>query len=167
MRAAVHGMLCCLAALWSACLSEVHAERPAAGPGCVAASCEGEAPPQIAAERSVTGAALERCGTSPPTGFYRDGYCRTGPEDLGTHTVCAAVTDEFLAYTLAQGNDLITARPELRFPGLKAGDRWCLCASRWEQARRAGAAPPVILEATHEATLRHTERAHLKVAVKR
>jgi uncharacterized protein (DUF2237 family) len=105
------------------------------------------------ASRNVMGEALAYCGVDPVTGFYRDGCCNTGPEDLGAHTVCAQVTEEFLAFTARQGNDLSAPRPEMRFEGLSPGDRWCLCASRWQEARRAGCAPPVILAATHEATL--------------
>ncbi|MEL7238286.1 MAG: DUF2237 domain-containing protein, partial [Planctomycetota bacterium] len=100
--------------------------------------------------RNVLGTELQPCGTDPMTGFYRDGCCETGPRDLGSHTVCAVVTDEFLAFTASRGNDLSTPRPEYNFPGLKPGDRWCLCVSRWEEARRAGVAPRVVLEATHE-----------------
>jgi hypothetical protein len=83
-------------------------------------------------------------------GFYRDGFCHTGDADRGRHVVCAAVTDAFLQYSLERGNDLITPRPEWDFPGLKAGDRWCLCASRWKEAHEAGVAPPVLLDAFHE-----------------
>lgn len=92
---------------------------------------------------------LQCCGTVPCTGFYRDGYCRTGPEDRGLHTVCAVMTVEFLAFTRARGNDLSTPVPEYDFPGLKPGDRWCLCVTRWVEAFNAGKAPPVVLEATH------------------
>jgi uncharacterized protein (DUF2237 family) len=101
-------------------------------------------------ERNVFGGDLEPCGTEPVTGFYRDGCCNTGPEDLGSHTVCAVVTGEFLAHQRAAGNDLVTPRPEYLFPGLTPGDRWCVVAARWLQAHRAGAAPPVVLAATHE-----------------
>lgn len=87
------------------------------------------------------------------TGFYRDGCCHTGPDDRGRHVVCAVMTEEFLAYTKAQGNDLSTPRPEFRFPGLKPGDQWCLCALRWREAYLAGVAPLVVLEATHEKVL--------------
>lgn len=103
---------------------------------------------------NVLGSALVACSYDPLTGFYRDGCCETGPEDLGSHTVCARVTAEFLEFSLRRGNDLVTPRPEYRFRGLKPGDRWCLCASRWLQACEAGVAPPVILEATHQAALR-------------
>ncbi|GMQ23533.1 DUF2237 domain-containing protein [Algoriphagus sp. oki45] len=103
--------------------------------------------------KNVFGEELEVCCTNPMTGFYRDGSCKTGPQDLGTHTVCAVITQEFLNYTLSRGNDLITPRPEYLFPGLKPGDRWCLCALRWLEAYRAGKAPAVVLEATHEKTL--------------
>lgn len=103
--------------------------------------------------KNIFGEELEVCCTNPLTGFYRDGSCKTGPQDLGTHTVCAVITQEFLDYTLSRGNDLITPRPEYLFPGLNAGDRWCLCALRWLEAYQAGKAPLVILEATHEKTL--------------
>jgi uncharacterized protein (DUF2237 family) len=104
--------------------------------------------------QNVIGTELELCGREPLTGFFRDGHCATGPQDLGTHTVCAVVTEAFLAYTAEQGNDLSTPRPELRFPGLKPGDHWCLCASRWAEALEAGVAPPVVLEATHSNSLK-------------
>ncbi|NJK34036.1 MAG: DUF2237 domain-containing protein [Oscillatoriales cyanobacterium SM2_2_1] len=100
---------------------------------------------------NVLGTALELCCTNPLTGFYRTGSCETGPDDRGVHTVCAQVTAEFLQYTRTQGNDLSTATTF--FPGLKPGDRWCLCAGRWLEAKDAGVAPPVILAATHKATL--------------
>lgn len=102
---------------------------------------------------NVLGTILQACCYEPKTGFYRDGFCRTGPQDIGTHTVCAIMTAEFLDYTKAQGNDLSTPMPLYQFPGLKPGDKWCLCASRWKQALKAGVAPPVLLEATHEKTL--------------
>jgi uncharacterized protein (DUF2237 family) len=100
-------------------------------------------------DRNVLGGTLEPCGTDPLTGFYRDGCCTTGPEDLGSHTVCAVVSAEFLAHQQETGNDLITPRPEYRFPGLQPGDRWCVVAWRWLQAYDAGVAPPVVLAATH------------------
>ncbi len=103
--------------------------------------------------KNVYGTELITCSTSPMTGFYRNGCCETGPQDLGTHTVCAVMTEEFLAYTKMRGNDLSTPVLEYDFPGLKAGDRWCLCVSRWVQAFHAGKAPLLILEATHEKTL--------------
>ena len=96
---------------------------------------------------------LEACSTAPLTGFFRDGCCNTGPTDRGLHTVCAVMTDEFLALSKYLGNDLSTPRPEYGFPGLKAGDRWCLCAGRFLQAHEEGAAPQVHLRATHKATL--------------
>ena len=100
-------------------------------------------------DRNVLGDALEPCGTDPLTGFYRDGCCTAGPEDLGSHTVCAVVTAEFLAHQRQVGNDLSTPRPEYHFPGLQPGDRWCVVAARWLQAYQAGVAPPVVLAATH------------------
>lgn len=99
--------------------------------------------------KNVLGQRLELCCSSPRTGFYRDGFCNTGPQDFGAHVVCAQVTAEFLEYTRARGNDLSTPRPEFQFPGLKPGDRWCLCASRWKEAISDGVAPPVVLSATH------------------
>ncbi len=102
---------------------------------------------------NVLGGALVRCGSEPLTGFYRNGCCDTGPDDMGIHTVCAVMTDAFLVYSRLAGNDLSTPQPTLGFPGLAAGDRWCLCAGRWREALAAGVAPPVILAATHEETL--------------
>ena len=96
-----------------------------------------------ARERNVLGGELEACGTDPVTGFYRDGYCTTGPEDRGSHTICVVVTTEFLDHQRSVGNDLVTPRPEWRFPGLTPGDRWCVVASRWLEAHQGGAAAPV------------------------
>jgi uncharacterized protein len=101
-------------------------------------------------DRNVLGGQLEVCGTEPVTGFFRDGCCNTGPEDLGSHTVCAVATREFLAHQQAVGNDLSTPMPEYRFPGLQPGDRWCVVAARWLQAYHDGVAAPVVLAATHE-----------------
>jgi uncharacterized protein (DUF2237 family) len=103
--------------------------------------------------RNILGAALQCCCLDPLTGFYRDGHCRTGVADTGSHVICAQITQEFLEFTLHRGNDLRTPRPELRFPGLKPGDKWCLCAIRWREALDAGVAPPVYLDATHERAL--------------
>ena len=102
---------------------------------------------------NVLGTPLEPCGVDPLTGFFRDGSCRTGDMDRGTHVICARVTAAFLAFSRERGNDLVTPRPAYRFPGLRPGDRWCLCALRWVEALRAGVAPPVILAATHERAL--------------
>lgn len=99
--------------------------------------------------RNVVGGELEPCSVDPLTGFYRDGCCRTGAEDAGLHVVCARVTAEFLAFSAEAGNDLSTPQPEFGFPGLRPGDQWCLCASRWVEALEAGVAPPVVLAATH------------------
>ena len=104
--------------------------------------------------RNVLGTELESCSTAPMTGYYRDGCCTAGDDDLGRHLVCSVMTDDFLAFTRSRGNDLSTPRPEYSFPGLKAGDRWCLCVLRWKEAADAGRAPQVVLEATHAATLR-------------
>jgi len=95
------------------------------------------------------------------TGFYRDGYCRTGPGDTGLHTVCAVMTDRFLEFSRSRGNDLITPRPEWDFPGLRAGDHWCLCVGRWAEALEAGCAPPVVLEATHSSALEFVDLSDL------
>jgi len=103
--------------------------------------------------KNVLGGELEPCGTEPLTGFHRDGCCNTGAEDVGVHTVCAVMTEEFLDFSLSQGNDLLTAVPAFGFPGLAPGDRWCVCAPRWAQALEAGAAPAVVLAATHVRTL--------------
>jgi uncharacterized protein (DUF2237 family) len=103
--------------------------------------------------KNVLGTELKTCCTDPMTGFYRDGLCRTGADDTGRHTVCILATDEFLAFSKSAGNDLSTPRPEYAFPGLKAGDKWCLVAMRWQQALDAGKAPQVDLEATHESAL--------------
>jgi hypothetical protein len=115
-----------------------------------------------APRRNVLGEPLSPCSTDPVTGFYRDGCCATGPQDAGRHVVCAQVTAEFLDYSRSRGNDLVTPRPQFGFPGLKPGDRWCLCADRWREALAAGVAPPVVLQSTHEAALEHVELADLK-----
>ena len=106
-----------------------------------------------AGARNVLGGELAACSLDPVTGFFRNGCCETGPHDLGLHTVCAVMTAEFLDYSKMVGNDLSTPMPEYGFAGLKPGDRWCLCAPRWKEALDAGAAPQVVLEATHEETL--------------
>ncbi|HLM62318.1 MAG TPA: DUF2237 domain-containing protein [Pyrinomonadaceae bacterium] len=103
--------------------------------------------------KNVLGTELKCCCLKPLTGFYRDGYCKTGAEDRGSHTICVRVTDEFLAFSKSRGNDLSTPRPEFQFPGLVDGDKWCLVAMRWQEALEAGAAPDVVLEATHKAAL--------------
>jgi uncharacterized protein (DUF2237 family) len=113
--------------------------------------------PTLAPQKNVLGQPLEPCGghedESPTTGFYRDNCCNTGPDDRGLHTVCCIVTAEFLAMSRQLGNDLSTPMPQYGFPGLRPGDRWCVCAARWLQVYEAGAACPVVLESTHEATL--------------
>lgn len=111
---------------------------------------------------NVLGQPLAPCCMDPLTGFYRDGSCRTGASDHGTHVICATMTEEFLRYTKSQGNDLQTPAPQYRFPGLKAGDKWCLCALRWRQAHEAGVAPPVHLESTHERALDYVPLETLK-----
>lgn len=113
-------------------------------------------------QRNVLGGPLAECSRRPLTGFFRDGCCHTGPEDLGRHTVCAEVTAEFLAFSKERGNDLSTPVPAFGFPGLRPGDRWCLCAARWREAWEAGKAPRVVLAATHAATLELVDLAALK-----
>lgn len=112
--------------------------------------------------KNVLGSSLQCCCKDPMTGFYRDGSCETGPQDSGVHVVCAQLTESFLTYTKAQGNDLSTPRPAFNFPGLKPGDKWCLCAARWKEALDDGVAPPVVLDATHEAALKHVSLDVLK-----
>ncbi len=114
------------------------------------------------APRNVLGGPLAVCSLAPRTGWFRDGCCNTNADDHGLHTVCAVMTAEFLAFSRAAGNDLSTPRPEFGFPGLKPGDRWCLCAARWQQAYQAGTAPRVVLAATHLATLGVVELDALK-----
>jgi len=106
--------------------------------------------------KNALGTALQACCFEPKTGFYRDGFCKTGQEDYGTHVVCAVITDEFLAYTKSKGNDLSTPIPQWSFPGLVAGDKWCLCIMRWLEAVKAGKAPKILLAATHEKALEYT-----------
>lgn len=113
-------------------------------------------------QRNVMGGTLVACSADPMTGFFRDGCCNTAPDDIGSHTVCAVMTAEFLAFSKARGNDLSTAHPESGFPGLKPGDRWCLCAPRWREAFLAGRAPKVVLAATHEGALKYAELDQLK-----
>jgi uncharacterized protein (DUF2237 family) len=112
--------------------------------------------------KNILGGPLVLCSTDPMTGWYRDGCCTTDDNDQGRHVVCAVVTEEFLAFSKAVGNDLSTPRPEFGFPGLTPGDRWCLCADRWEEARVAGFAPEVVLEATHAKALESTALGHLQ-----
>jgi len=112
--------------------------------------------------KNVLGTELATCSNTPRTGFFRDGCCNTGTGDVGVHTVCAVMTQEFLEFSREQGNDLITPVPAFDFPGLKPGDRWCLCAPRWQEAFDAGKAPDVVLEATHIATLEWCSRADLE-----
>ncbi len=105
--------------------------------------------------KNILGSDLAGCCTSPMTGFYRDGFCRTDEHDEGRHVVCAIMTDPFLEFSRSRGNDLSTPRPEFRFPGLKAGDKWCLCALRWREAYEAGVAPTVLPDCTHERALEY------------
>ena len=111
---------------------------------------------------NVLGSPLKPCCFEPKTGYYRDGYCRTGADDLGKHTVCAVMTDAFLAFSKSQGNDLSTPRPEYEFPGLQDGDKWCLCVERWQEAFAAGCAPQVVLEACHVSALEFVDLEDLK-----
>jgi uncharacterized protein (DUF2237 family) len=112
--------------------------------------------------RNVLGGTLVLCSTKPMTGFFRDGCCNTGPQDRGSHTVCAVMTAEFLVFSKAAGNDLSTPMPDFGFPGLKPGDRWCLCAPRWQEAFEAGNAPKVVLAASHEGALDYAKLSDLK-----
>ena len=111
---------------------------------------------------NVLGTELSTCSTNPLTGFFRDGCCNTTGSDTGMHTICTVMTAEFLLFSKAQGNDLLTARPEYQFPGLKEGDRWCLCLNRWLEALKADCAPKVILEATHASVIEFVDLATLK-----
>ncbi len=116
----------------------------------------------MVAKLNVLGELLASCSDDPLTGFYRDGCCNTGPEDHGSHTVCTRVTSDFLKFSRDRGNDLSTPHPEFGFPGLRSGDQWCLCAARWQEALEADAAPLVVLQATHAASLRIVKLADLK-----
>ncbi len=113
-------------------------------------------------QRNVLGGEIAPCSVEPMTGFFRDGCCNTSPEDSGSHTVCTVMTAEFLAFSKARGNDLSTPRPEFGFAGLEPGDRWCLCAPRWQEAFAAGMAPKVVLAATHEGALEYAAFVDLK-----
>jgi len=117
-------------------------------------------------EKNVLGSDLQIAGTKPLTGYYRDGFCSTGESDRGVHVIAATITDEFLQFSKSKGNDLITPIPEYNFPGLKAGDNWCLCALRWKESFDAGVPPPVILEATHEKALEFVTIEELKNSIK-
>jgi uncharacterized protein (DUF2237 family) len=112
--------------------------------------------------RNVLGTLLQSCSTDPMTGFYRDGCCNTGPDDLGLHLVCCIVTDDFLEFSKSRGNDLSTPMPPYAFPGLVDGDRWCLCVLRWKEAFEAGMAPHVVLNATHISTLEFVDLEDLR-----
>ena len=118
--------------------------------------------PGRGSQLNVLGGPLLTCSDRPLTGFFRDGCCNTSPEDAGVHTVCVVMTAEFLEFSKARGNDLSTPMPEFGFPGLKAGDKWCLCVSRWEEAFVVGKAPKVVLESTHERALEVVELAELR-----
>ena len=125
----------------------------------------GDRRPERPAAKNVLGGVLLPCSVAPLTGFFRDGCCNTGPQDRGLHVVCAEMTAAFLVFSKIRGNDLSTPRPEYGFAGLKPGDRWCVCATRWEEAREAGVAPPALLEATHVAALAATRLEHLRAHV--
>lgn len=113
--------------------------------------------------KNVLGGPLQSCSTDPMTGYYRDGCCNTGGQDMGVHVVCAVMTDEFLAFSRDRGNDLSTPMPMYRFPGLKSGDQWCLCAARWKEAFDAGLAPQVVLAATHISALEYASLDELRL----
>jgi uncharacterized protein (DUF2237 family) len=112
--------------------------------------------------KNVLGEKLQLCGDSPKTGYFRTGTCETGPQDQGSHVICAQVTETFLDFTKTMGNDLSTPSPMFGFPGLNPGDKWCLCALRWKEALKAGVAPPVVLAASHESALRYVSIENLK-----
>ncbi|AFY87523.1 MAG: hypothetical protein CLLPBCKN_004379 [Chroococcidiopsis cubana SAG 39.79] len=116
----------------------------------------------VAQARNVLGSELKTCCSAPMTGYYRDGKCNTGAGDYGAHVVCAELTADFLNFTKSRGNDLSTPVPEFNFPGLKPGDRWCLCASRWKEALDAGVAPPIILQSTHASALEYVSLSELR-----
>jgi len=116
----------------------------------------------MATAKNVLGTPLQSCSTDPMTGFYRDGCCTTGADDMGIHIVCAQVTREFLDFSRSRGNDLTTPAPAYGFPGLKPGNRWCLCVQRWKEAYEAGVAPPVVLAATHMSALEFVDLEHLQ-----
>jgi uncharacterized protein len=112
--------------------------------------------------KNVLGTALDPCCFSPLTGYFRDGFCKTAQSDIGTHIICARMTNEFLQFTLSRGNDLITPKPQWNFPGLKEGDKWCLCVLRWKEALEFGVAPPIFLSSTHEKALEYLTMEKLK-----
>lgn len=112
--------------------------------------------------KNVLGGELAVCGVDPQTGFYRDGCCNTGPDDSGLHLVCAVLTQDFLEFSAARGNDLMTPIPAYGFPGLKSGDRWCLCVQRWQEALSENVAPPVVLQATHISALEFVDLEELQ-----
>ena len=116
----------------------------------------------MAAPKNVLGTALANCSLDPPTGFFRDGCCRSGADDIGLHLVCSVMTKEFLEFSRSRGNDLITAVPAFHFHGLKPGDRWCLCVLRWKEAFEADVAPKIVLEATHISTLEFVDLEDLR-----
>jgi uncharacterized protein (DUF2237 family) len=116
----------------------------------------------MAAPKNVLGTALANCSLDPPTGFFRDGCCRSGADDIGLHLVCSVMTKEFLEFSRSRGNDLITSVPAFHFPGLKPGDRWCLCVLRWKEAFEADVAPKIVLEATHISTLEFVDLEDLR-----
>lgn len=116
----------------------------------------------VGVQTNVLGRPLKCCCRNPVTGYFRDGYCRTGPGDQGLHTVCARMTRGFLEFSVAAGNDLVAPRPEFGFPGLKEGDHWCLCVERWVEALEAGFAPPVVLEACHISALEYVDLEDLR-----
>ncbi len=146
--------------------AEVTASPAKPAPACLGLgpddACAGsDAPISSGTTQNVLGTPLQVCSTDPMTGWTREGVCTTGPRDTGVHVVCAEMTNAFLEFTKERGNDLSTPSPQFGFPGLEAGDRWCLCAARWDEAKDAGVAPPAVLDATHEAALRIVDRSRL------
>ena len=163
MKAIIVSSLLLLATLASAQKKvSVNQSKPGCGPVAAKKQKNNMANATKPDEKNVLGTPLAMAGKSPITGFYRDGFCLTGDLDGGVHVVAAVVTDKFLQYSKARGNDLITPYPAYGFPGLKAGDKWCLCAARWKEAYDAGVAPPVVLEATHQKALEYATLEELK-----
>ena len=140
----------------------VHPKSLTAKENCLLSKCEKSTVVQThTTEENILSQPLQSCSKEPLTGFFRDGFCRTGTNDRGVHVICAEVNDQFLSYTKSKGNDLSTPSPQYGFPGLKPGDKWCLCAARWSEANEANAAPPVIIEATSKSALNTVDLAVL------
>lgn len=151
-----------LLAIFIVCTTTFAQQKQSPSENCGTTKTKKQKKMSNATQLNVFGNPLELASIDPMTGFYRNGYCQTGPNDVGLHVVAAVVTDAFLRYSLSKGNDLISAYPQSGFPGLKEGDVWCLCVLRWKEAFDAGVAPPVILEATNIKALKHVTKEQLK-----